>query len=492
MKSIKKYIYMSLCVLLGSIVAACSSNDSDLQLTGNCLVEEFEVAGFPSAINNREYTVQVQVPENTVLDNMEITKLKISDGASSNVALGQHINLSSPRAIVVTNGNLKQVWTVTAKFMRTYITKFVLNGISGVIDNEANTVTVYLKKGTDVSSLKPEIYTSEGASVAGDGMSADFSEPRKYTVTSGTTSREYTVSVVLYDKAEALYIGDAENAADLLPEMAAAYKWMYANVPMTDYASLKQIADGTVSLDGIKLIFWHLAKDGAIDGHDPFMAYVANATGIDNNMDALNAGIFDKFKAYYENGGALFLTRFAAILPPFIGTSYDTGGGWMDTWATPNNCWQARNEDDPEICGGPWAFTIFGDENIKHPLYQDLVGGGSKTVYCTDEGYGVTNSVVCYNHAEGWSEYSGDNGFNHWNERVQGRILGINDEGAGNIVAWEFKSKKTGEYGKGGIVCLGTGCFDWYSDKTDSKYHENYHKNIERLAANACNYLLGK
>lgn len=494
MKSIKKYIYMSFCMLLGAVMAACSSDDNSnsLNISGNCLVETIEIGGYQGTINYRDYTINIPVPENTPLDNMEINTLKLSAGATANMTQGQHINLTVPRAIEVINGNLKQVWALSAKIMRTYITKFTINGINAVIDNENNTVTVYLKNGTDVSYLKPEITTSEGATVEGDGIAVDLSSPKTYTVTSGTSTRTYTVKVVLFDAAEALFIGAADSPENLLTEESAAYKWMYANVPMTDYASLKQIADGTVSLDGVKLIFWHLAKDGAIDGHDPFMAYVANATGIENNMDALNAGIFGKLKAYYENGGAMFLTRYAAILPPFLGTSLDKDGGWVDTWATPNNCWQGRNEDDPEFCGGPWTFTIFGDDNIKHPLFQNLVGGGSKTVFCTDEGYGITNSVVCYNHSEGWSEYSGDNGYNHWNERVQGRILGVNDEGAGNIIAWEFKSKTTGEYGKGGIVCLGTGCYDWYAEKTDAKYNENYHKNIAIISANACNYLLGK
>ena len=490
MKTLKKYICMSLCAVLGAFVAACTDNQSNLVLSGDCLVQEFEVAGSGAEIDRTAYTITVQVPEDTPLDDVEVTKLVLSDGAVADVVQGAHLNLTVPRAIQVTNGSLKQVWTVRVKVMQTQILSFTLGGFNGVIDQAAQTITVYLKEGTDITSIKPYITVSEGATVDGNEVSADFTSVRHYIVKNGNALRDYTVSVVLWSTPKALYISGSARESELNMEERTAYEWMKANVPMTAFASLRDIADGTTSLDVIDLIYWHCAKDnGALDGHDPFMAYVANAVGCANNMDALNAAVFNKLGAYYSEGGSMLLTRYATILPPFIGTSIDAGGGWMDTWATPNNCWQARNEEDPELCGGPWTFSIYGD-NIGHPLFADLVGGGTATVYCTDKDYGVTNSVVCYNHAEGWSEYSGANGYNHWNERVQGRILGVNDPGNGNIVAWEFPAKG-GAYGQGGIICLGTGCFDWYSARTGAEYKENYHRNIARMAGNACRYLMG-
>lgn len=493
MKSIKKFLYLSICVLLGTMMTACSNEDCHLNLSGNCLIEEITIDGYKGIINTSDYTIDIQIPKDKVMDQVIVNTLKLSAGATSNIVPGQTVlNLSVPRSIEVRNGNLVQVWTVRAKVMYTIITKFMLGGVVGDIDEANSIITIYLPEGSDVSSLVPSFECSEGASVENSDAPADFTSDRQYIVRNGSEERAYTIKVVLFDKPQCIFIGETENPEDMTGEDAEAYAWMKVNVPMTGYTTLKKIADGTQSLDGVKLIFWHLVKDnGAIDGHDPFMAYVAEAVGSNNDMDVLNSTIFDKMKSFREAGGAMLLTRYAAILPPFIGTCINAEGGWSDTWATPNNCWQARSESDPEICGGPWDFAIYGD-NLSHPLYQNLVGGGSKVVKCTDEGYGVTNSVVCYNHSEGWSEYSGDNGFNHWNERVQGRILGVNNEGDGNIIAWEFKSAVSGEYGKGGILCLGTGCYDWYATKTNDSYREHYHKNIAIMTSNAVNYLLGK
>lgn len=488
MKKIHNYIYAAATMLFAVAMTACTSNESDLKLSGDCLVKELTIDGFEASINVADNKLNVQVPEGTALDNMKVTSLTISAGAVADVKSGDHLNLTVPRAINVTNGHVKLVWTLTAQVMKASIEKFTLAGINGVIDDENRTITVYLPEGTDVTMLAPTIVPSEGATVKGDGVVADFSTPKVYTAVNGNSTRDYTVTVVLYAPSEvqALYMSRSAVADDLNPEERAAYDWMYANVPMTAYASLKDVNEHPEILNNINVIFWHCAEDYNIDGHDPFVNYVADALGITEDKEGqLNAGFFSILKEYYNNGGSFFLTRYASILPPFIGSSIDRVGGWPDTWATPNNCWQARTEDNPEICGGPWTFSIYGD-NLAHPLFKNLVGGGTTTVYCTDEGYGVTNSVVCYNHAEDWSEYKD---YGHWNDRVQGRILGVNDLGAGNIIAWEFPSKTNKEYGKGGIVCIGSGCYDWYSL---NNFKENYHKNISILSDNAIRYLQGR
>ena len=55
--------------------------------------------------------------------------------------------------------------------------------------------------------------------------------------------------------------------------------------------------------------------------------------------------------------------------------------------------------------------------------------------------------------------------------------------GDGAIVAWEFPA--TGSKGK--ILCIGSGCYDWYSiDEVPSHYHDN----IGKMTMNAFNYLM--
>ncbi|MBO4773163.1 MAG: patatin-like phospholipase family protein, partial [Bacteroidales bacterium] len=94
---------------------------------------------------------------------------------------------------------------------------------------------------------------------------------------------------------------------------------------------------------------WHV--DGGVDGHDVFAAKATDALDTKNEL-----------RTFYENGGALFLTRYATNLPSFIGVTGD------DEWTTPNNCW-GQNEDAAELCGGPWSFRIFDGQN-DHPMWQ--------------------------------------------------------------------------------------------------------------------------
>lgn len=509
MKSIKNYLYASVCVLLGTLLAACTGNESDLELDGDCLVTEFALGGLPGIVDRHESTITVLVPEDVATSDMQITALKLSEGAKANIAVGAHFNMDTPRSFTVVNGNLQQTWTIYAKVQRTYITQFKVAGVNGVINNEENTIVIYLKEGTDVSAVASTIAPSEGAEVEGDVDIIDFTgtskdNAKKYVVTNAGKTRTYSVWVEFYTKPQGLYMSRADRVEDLNQEERAAYNWAFANIPMTQYSSLKDIANGTTDLSEVKIIYWHCAEDYNIDGHRPFLEYCCDATGKDRdgNEDVMIGrlyeadGLFNKLNAYFEQGGAFYLTRYASILPPFLHTSLnvdDPNNHWWDTWGTPNNCWFAKTEANPEICDGAWSFSIYGD-NFEHPLFQNLVGGGTSSVYCTDPGYGVTNTVICYNHDSDWSDYhDSKGGYPRWEKKVQGRILGVNDFGAGNVVAWEFPAwtpDHNGEYGKGGIVCIGSGAFDWYSANTD--YNEYFHKNVERLSMNAVNYLLGK
>jgi hypothetical protein len=78
------------------------------------------------------------------------------------------------------------------------ITSFVINEVSGVIDDMALTIEITLPVGTTVNALSPEI-EFEGLSVSpGDGVEQDFSSPVTYTVTAiDGSSIEYIVTVTV-------------------------------------------------------------------------------------------------------------------------------------------------------------------------------------------------------------------------------------------------------------------------------------------------------
>lgn len=53
-------------------------------------------------------------------------------------------------------------------------------------------------------------------------------------------------------------------------------------------------------------------------------------------------------------------------------------------------------------------------------------------------------------------------------------------------MVWEFPANA----GKGGIVCIGSGCYDWHTTVDASS--DRYHKNVETMTMNAINYLMNK
>ena len=457
-------IFCALCIVCG--LWSCSDdNVSDLQLSGDCMVESIALDNYEGTINLASRSIVVRLPEVYETSAMQVTKLSISDGASCNVKQGETLNLDAAKVLKVKNGDVFLNWTLSVLHDEARITSFVINDIyQGTIDQTAKTITVYVPGSIGLTSLVPTIVYRQNASITpASGVAQDFTNPVTYTVKNNSAEATYTVKVIAIDKPKALFIGEPSSMNDLDPEAKAACQWMLGNVPGTLYASFADVEANTVDLSECKVIWWHYHFNGGVDGHDQFVAKAPYA------LSAVN-----QLRQYYENGGAFFLTRYATNLPSFIGATGD------DEWTTPNNCW-GQDEDGAELCGGPWSFRIFDGMN-NHPMWQGLVQGDNpQEVYCTDAGYHITNSTAQYHIGTDWGGYD-----NHaaWETRTGGKILGVGGDGA--VVAWEYPAKD----GKGGIICIGSGCYDWYSYTYEPGYTEKFHKNIEIMTQNAFNHLM--
>ena len=457
-------IFCALCIVCG--LWSCSDdNVSDLQLSGDCMVESIALDNYEGTINLASRSIVVRLPEVYKTSAMQVTKLSISDGASCNVKQGETLNLDAAKVLKVKNGDVFLNWTLSVLHDEARITSFVINDIyQGTIDQTAKTITVYVPGSIGLTSLVPTIVYSQNASITpATGVAQDFTNPVTYTVKNNSAEATYTVKVIAIDKPKALFIGEPSSMNDLDPEAKTACQWMLGNVPGTLYASFADVEANTVDLSECKVIWWHYHFNGGVDGHDQFVAKAPYA------LSAVN-----QLRKYYENGGAFFLTRYATNLPSFIGATGD------DEWTTPNNCW-GQDEDGAELCGGPWSFRIFDGMN-NHPMWQGLVQGDNpQEVYCTDAGYHITNSTAQYHIGTDWGGYD-----NHaaWETRTGGKILGVGGDGA--VVAWEYPAKD----GKGGIICIGSGCYDWYSYTYEPGYTEKFHKNIEIMTQNAFNHLM--
>lgn len=457
-------IISAICIICG--FAACSDdNTSNLQLSGDCMVEAIALDEYRGTVDLQSRSIVVRLPEIYETSAMKVTSLVLSDGATCNISLGDVLNMDAAKVMTVKNGDVALDWTLSVLHDEARITQFVINDIyQGTIDQDAKTITVYVPGTVDVTNLVPTITYSQNATITpASGVAQDFSQPVTYKVTNNSAESTYTVTVVAIDKAKALFVGSPQNMNDLDPEAKTACNWMLSNVPGTLYASFADLQAGTIDLSECKVIWWHYHVDGGVDGHDIFQAKATDALAAKNQL-----------RQFYENGGALFLTRYATNLPSFIGVTGD------DERTTPNNCW-GQNEDAAELCGGPWSFRIF-DGQTGHPLWQGLVqGDNAQEVYCTDAGYHITNSTAQYHIGTDWGGYDTHAA---WEARTGGKILGVGGDGA--VVAWEYPAKD----GKGGIICIGSGCYDWYSYTYEAGYVEKFHKNIEIITQNAFNHLM--
>ena len=456
-------IFCALCLALG--LWSCSSDHvSDLRLSGDCMVEALTLDAYEGNIDLTSRSIVVRLPEVYETSSMTVSKLTLSEGATCNVKQGETLDMDNAKSLIVRNGDVSLEWTLYVMHDEARIYSFVINDIyTGSIDESKKTITVYLPGGMDLSNLVPTISYSANATLSpATGVAQDFTHPVKYKVTNNSAESEYTVTVISIDKPYALFLGTAPTMDDLDPEAKAACQWMLSNVPGTLYASFADLRAHTLDLSECEIMWWHWHVDGGVDGHDNFVAKGADA------MNTLN-----ELRQFYENGGALLLTRYATNIPSFIGVTGD------DEWTTPNNCW-GQDEDKAELCNAPWTFRKF-DGQEGHAIYSDLVAGDNPNeVYCTDNGYHITNSTAQYHIGIDWGDYA-----NHdaWVNRTGGKILGVGGDGA--IVLWEYPARE----GKGGIICIGSGCYDWYSYTYEAGYTEKFHKNIEIMTRNAINYL---
>ena len=450
-------------VAVAFATTACSDdNTSDLQLSGDCTIQSLVLDQYEGTVDLASRTVTVRVPETYNTEEMTLAKLELSEGATADLAVNDKLNMSVAHSMRVTNGDVFLDWTIKAMRDEAKILSFKLNGTYvGSIDETAKTISVFVPGGVDITKLVPNITVSENATVTPQSdMPLDFTNPVQFTVENNTAKATYTVTVKSIDKPTMVFVGTANDVTGLNAEEADACNWMTDNVPNSLYVSFADIQNGSVDLSECKVIWWHYHKDGGVDGKAAFEKAAP---------EAINAAA--KLRDYYNAGGAFLLTRYATNLPAFIGAVKNEG--------CPNNCWGGK-EDSPEITIEPWKFFMNG--NNSHAIYQNLVAGDDANgVYTCDTGYGITNSTAQWHIGADWGGYASKD---VWENETGCKALGFGGDGA--IVVWEFPANA----GKGGIICIGSGCYDWHTTVDISS--DRYHKNVETMTMNAINYLMNK
>ena len=450
------------CCGISAVLTACSKdNTSDMSLGGSCLVEELELNGqYKAFIDIEKRLLKVKVPiDFTQTDDMTITSLKISAGATANYKVGDHLNLQADKPFCVSNGDCIMDYRLSVRNDEAILKKFVLEGVMGAINEDAKTVdiSVLANSGIDLSNATFEVECSEDAvCYPASGTKGNFNEPFLITLTDNTAQNTYTIKVKLIEKPVALFVGEAENVEKLNNEEKAAAKWLTGNIAGAAYVSWKDISSGNISLDDCKFVFF-LRHCAAYGNYENFK------TGEPDAMAALPA-----MKQLWENGVGFVLGRSAVNFAIALGATPEN--------AYPNNCWGPGGDGSDKMGAEPWRFSIF---DVTHPLWQDLKkfpGAADNSICALDEGYTICNTTSQFHT---WAPL---NTVADVEALLGGRaLIGHSEEVAG----WELKAKD-GNYGKGGIICIGSGLFDWHSP-TD--YTSNYHDNWGKVMLNAYDYL---
>ena len=175
--------------------------DSDTDILN---VEVKEQAS-PARIDYMAATIKLALESGTKVSEVVLELIEVSPGAKVTPAAGEVVDLSGPAAFTVTakDGVTTQDWNVEVEVLpssATEILEFTLPGQTGLtgIDPSLHTVDVHVPFGTDLTSLIPEISTSEGATIDPvQGTVIDFTAPVLFTVTAedGTTQQIWTVHV---------------------------------------------------------------------------------------------------------------------------------------------------------------------------------------------------------------------------------------------------------------------------------------------------------
>ena len=451
----KKFLYIITAIAVS--FTACKQQNTDFRLDGDCNIVALTLdEQYSGTIDLKAKTVVVGIPETYNEQQMIVSRLDLSVGATADIKVGDRLNLLAPCNLRVTNGNVFQDFTVSVKHDEARILSFVINDHAGIINESLHTITVQVPQGSDLAHLTPVITVTDGATVTpASGLVQDFTRPVNYTVTCHSASATYTVTVKEMGAPHALYIGLAATQQQLNIEEQTACTWLLSTVEQAAYASFSDLAAGNINLSQCKVIWWHLHKDGGIDGKGQFE---------NNAADALLAQ--DALTAYYKAGGSFLLTRYATYLPAYIG----------EKDCVPNNCW-GQNEDNAETVSEPWSFGISG--HTEHPVWQDLLmkGDEPERVFTCDKGYRITNSTAQYHIGTDWGGYADDN---EWRTKTGAIDIAHGDKA---IVAWEYP--RTAEHGA--IICIGSGCYDWYT--IAESVTDYYHANVAKITQNAINYL---
>jgi hypothetical protein len=460
MKTIYKTSFVAGILLLFVTLFSCedSFDTTGFETSVPVSVTSFTIAGTQGEINQGTGAITVVLPYGTDITS-QVATVGLPEGADINVDFSQAMNFSQSISFRVVNGNLYKNYTVNVS-VASPIISFKINDIAATINNTAHTILLTLPSGTDLTALQPVIELSEGVSISpASGTTIDFINPVVFTVSTATSSVDYTATVsVPVEGLTVAFLGTAatREAISNLDEKTAC-DWLFDNYQGAQYLSFAQINSGA-DISGINVIWWHYDSAQALPS------------------TALNPTVTTALQTYKANGGNLFLTSFA--------TQYVDALGIVPPGKGPNNVFGDFPPNGGVDNANSWGITFAGHEG--HPIFQNL------ETYEGNKANLLQNGTFRLNHTAWWflPEWGGYGDGAGWRSQTGGVNLASEawdtaQNGRVGLAEWGDTDKN--------VVIIAFGAYDWYNepDSNGNPSQANaYINNIRTLTLNSINYLI--
>lgn len=453
--------WLSMLVLLAYGCKKEQFRGPELSLNGGVKITSFAASSVNGTIDDKAGAIKIELPFGTDFTSVKPT-IAVSEGATISPASGAVVNLRSMVKYRVSSGNIFSDYSVTATEKKALL-EFKAANVTGEINESARTVFIIVPDAIDITKLAPSIGLAAGATISpASGTVKDFTNPVTYTVTSGSISVNYTVTIVTQSSvAKVAFIGTAPTRTAITSkDETEACNWLFANFTNVQYISFDALKNGTASLDNVKVIWWHEDATQSL----PSIAY--------------DAAVIGKLKTYRSNGGAFLLTTYAG--------QYMEALGVVPAGKNPNNVfgdntpWLEQNWD--------WGLSFKGRET--HPAFAGLTLTSDKpfaTAYLLAKktyrlnhcGWYKVNDWGGYTDAAGWRNQTGliDLAGPEWDES-RGNNIGMGE------------APRTATNGP--VIFIVFGSYDWYTEPdpaTGTPGINTFRSNVELLTKNTIKYL---
>lgn len=455
----KHKLVTGLCLALLTLLFSCEDSFDNGGFETNVAVSitSFTINGTEGVIDQGTGDITVTLPFGGSTTNLTAT-VGYPAGATSSVDFTQARDFSSPVTFRMVNGNLYKDYKVTVGIAPP-ITSFTINGQAATINNSSRTINLTLPTGTDLTALQPVIEVSSGVTISpASGSTIDFTNPVIFTVTSGSTSVQYTATVgIPVEGLTVAFLGTA-STRDGITNMdeKTACNWLFDNFGGARYLSFAELNSGA-DISDIDLIWWHYDSAATL----PPVAF--------------NTDVTAKLQAYRSNGGNLLLTTFAS--------QYVDALGVVPAGKGPNNVF-GDFPPNGGIDANSWGITFAGHES--HPIFQNLETYESNKAYLLQSGTFRLNHTAWwfvpewggYVDGAGWRSQTGGTNLasEPWDTGLNGRVI---------IAEWGETNKN--------VVVISSGAYDWYNEE-DSNGNPSqanaYINNIRTITLNSINYLI--